>query len=175
MASYVDKSLAPGEDVIRRGRWPLILWGWAWALAIVGVARWIWGLALSGAWFWLLAFVALPFFFMFVGLAMRMLTTEFAVTTQRVILKSGWLDRRTAELAVASVESVQLNQSIWERLWGFGKLVVTGTGDAVTYFPAMADPVGFRRAIESSRAISRDGHITDEELRIAKGDAKKSD
>ncbi len=173
MANYVDKSLAHGEEILRRGRWPLIMWVWAWVMLALAVALLIWGLVAQGWQLWLFGILALPFLFMFASLALRMSTTEFAVTTQRIILKSGWLDRKTAELAVASIEGVHLNQSIWERMWGYGKLVVTGTGDAVTYFPPMAEPVAFRRAIESSRAIGRDGHITDEELRSAQSEGSK--
>ena len=72
-------------------------------------------------------------------------------------LSSAWLPQfwlepgSVAELAVESVESVQLDQSVWGRLFGYGRLLVTGTGDARILFPPMAEPVKFRRAIESGR------------------------
>jgi hypothetical protein len=47
---------------------------------------------------------------------------------------------------------VSLDQSLWARIFGYGRVVVTGTGDAVIMFPAMAHPVDFRRAIEAARA-----------------------
>jgi uncharacterized membrane protein YdbT with pleckstrin-like domain len=81
-----------------------------------------------------------------------MKTTDFAVTNRRVILKRGWLNRRTQELAVESVEGVSLDQSIIARMFGYGRVVVTGTGDAVIAFPPMAHPVAFRRSIEAARA-----------------------
>lgn len=136
MPKYVEKSLAPGEQILMQGRWPVVLWVWAWFLLLTL------GIILVGVW-------------LFVTRSVRMLTTEFAVTSQRVILKRGWLSRQTEELAVQSIEGVNLNQSIWERLWGYGTLVVTGTGDAEIRFPPMAHPVEFRRAIETSRAQAR--------------------
>jgi uncharacterized membrane protein YdbT with pleckstrin-like domain len=81
-----------------------------------------------------------------------MWTTDFAVTSKRVVVKRGWLNRRTQELAVESVEGVSVQQSIWARLFGYGRVIVTGTGDATIVFPPMAHPVAFRRNIEEARA-----------------------
>lgn len=130
---YIDESLAPGETIIQRGKWPAIFWVGAWAALIVL------GIAIVGI-------------FIFVRAAIVMSTTDFAVTNKRVVIKRGWLRRRTAELAVQSVEGVSLDQSLVARLFGFGRVIVTGTGDATLVFPTMANPVAFRRAIETARA-----------------------
>lgn len=134
---YVDESLAPGETILQRGRWPLVFWIGAWA-ALIGL-----GLVVVGV-------------FIFVGMAIKMGTTDFAVTNRRVILKRGWLNRHTQELAVESLEGVSLDQSFFERLLGYGRVVVTGTGEATIVFPPMAHPVAFRRAIETARAQSHE-------------------
>lgn len=130
---YIDESLAPGETILQRGVWPGVFWFGAWAALL------LLGIILVGV-------------FIFIRAAIIMKTTDFAVTNRRVILKRGWLNRRTQELAVESVEGVSLDQTIIQRLFGYGRVVVTGTGDAVIVFPPMADPVAFRRAIESARA-----------------------
>lgn len=130
---YIDESLADGETIIQRGKWPGIFWFGAWAALI------LLGIILVGL-------------FIFIGAVIKMKTTDFAVTNRRVILKRGWLNRHTQELSVESVEGVRLDQSIIARMFGYGRVVVTGTGDAVIAFPPMANPVGFRRAIEAARA-----------------------
>lgn len=130
---YIDESLAPGEDVIQRGKWPGIFWLGAWAALL------LLGIIVVGI-------------FIFIGMVVKMKTTDFAVTNRRVILKQGWLTRNTAELAVENVEGVSLNQSLLGRIFAYGRVVVTGTGDATIVFPPMARPVEFRRAIESARA-----------------------
>jgi uncharacterized membrane protein YdbT with pleckstrin-like domain len=130
---YIDESLAPGETIIARGKWPLLFWVGAWAALL------LLGIIVVGI-------------FIFAGMAIKMMTTDFAVTNRRVILKEGWLNRKTHELAVESVEGVSLDQSIWARIFGFGRVVVTGTGEARIVFPPMAHPVEFRRAIEAARA-----------------------
>lgn len=141
---YVDESLAPGEEILARGRWPGLFWFGAWAALIVL------GVAIVGI-------------FIFVRAVIIMKTTDFAVTNKRVILKRGWLNRRTQELAVGSVEGVVLDQSFWARIWNYGRVIVTGTGDAVIRFPPMADPVTFRRAIETARAGQREVHLAEED------------
>lgn len=141
---YIDQSLAPGETVLQRGRWPGVFWFGAWAALIVL------GIILVGI-------------FLFVRAAIIMKTTDFAVTNHRIILKRGWLNRSTQEIAVESVEGVLLNQSIMGRLLGYGRVVVTGTGDATIVFPPMAHPVEFRRAIESARAMANEVHVVGRE------------
>jgi uncharacterized membrane protein YdbT with pleckstrin-like domain len=138
MSQYVDRSLAAGEDVVIRGRWPLVHWIAAWAALI-----------LLG---WIVVGVII-----FAIAALTMATTESAVTNQRVLMKRGWLTLHTQELAVSNVEEVRLEQSLLGRLFGFGRIIVTGTGEGLIYFPPMADPIEFRRAIETARARARSG------------------
>ena len=137
---YIDASLADGETIIQRGEWPGLFWFGAWAALI------LLGIIVVGI-------------FIFVRSAIIMKTTDFAVTNRRVILKRGWLNRRTQELAVESVEGVSLDQSIIARIFGYGRVIVTGTGDAVVVFPPMANPVAFRRAIEAARANGGEVHL----------------
>jgi len=140
MAQYVDKSLAADEHIVMRGRWPAIYWFWAWA-ALILLGVFVIGVVI------------------FAIAAIRMSTTEFAVTDQRIILKRGFIRRETHEIAVHSVEGANLVQSFWGRIFGYGRLIVTGTGDARIVFPPMADPVEFRRAIENGRTHDREVHL----------------
>ncbi len=130
---YIDQSLADGETIIQRGRWPGLFWFGAWAALL------LLGIAIVGI-------------FIFIPAAIKMKTTDFAVTNRRVILKRGWLNRSTQELAVESVEGVSLEQSLIARIFGYGRIIVTGTGEARIVFPPMAHPVAFRRSIEAARA-----------------------
>lgn len=143
--SYIDKTLARDEHVVVRGKWPTIYWVLAWAALIV-----------LG---WIIVGV-----FIFAKAAVTMMTTEFGVTDRRVVVKRGWLNVHTQELAVESVESVELEQNFWQRIWGYGRLHVTGTGDATIAFPPMAHPVQFRRAIENGRGREGEVHIAREDL-----------
>jgi len=81
-----------------------------------------------------------------------MTTTEVAVTDSRLIKKWGWLSLHTSELELRSVEAIKLDQSIWGRILGYGRVEVHGTGDDVWTSPLIAAPVRFRREIESALA-----------------------
>jgi uncharacterized membrane protein YdbT with pleckstrin-like domain len=148
MGRYVEKSLADGEEVVAHGTWPIAYWTFAWlALGVTAVLS-----VFSLAYLWWLALIALIWF----GLvALHMQTTQFAVTNQRVALKRGWLTLSTQELAVSNIEEVRVEQTLVGRLFGFGRVLVTGTGEGVIAFPPMGRPIRFRQAIENARSRAR--------------------
>lgn len=150
---YIDQSLAPGETIIQRGKWPIVFWIAAWAALI------LLGLIVVGV-------------FIFLAAAIHMWTTDFAVTNRRVVLKRGWLNRRTQELAVESVEGVSLRQSLIARLFGYGRVIVTGTGEGTIVFPPMAHPVAFRRAIEAARAECDEVRVVRKERVVSEEDVR---
>jgi uncharacterized membrane protein YdbT with pleckstrin-like domain len=81
-------------------------------------------------------------------------TTEIAVTNRRVLLKRGLVSRRVEEMRSEYVESADLNQGIMGRIFDYGQVKVYGTGAEHIFFPRYtADPVGFRRAIQSARGV----------------------
>jgi uncharacterized membrane protein YdbT with pleckstrin-like domain len=142
--SYLEKSLAADEVVVVRGDWPTIHWIGAWA-ALLFLGIFVVGIVI------------------FLRSWAVMSTTEFAVTNRRVVLKRGWFNTSTQELAVESVEGVRLTQSFWGKIFGYGHVVVTGTGDASIVFPPMAHPVTFRRAIEAGRGRSNEVHLAQQD------------
>lgn len=72
-------------------------------------------------------------------------TTELAITTKRVIAKVGLIRRNTVELNHSKVESFNIDQSIFGRIFGFGTLFVNGTGGGKTPIPSIDNPLEFRR------------------------------
>jgi uncharacterized membrane protein YdbT with pleckstrin-like domain len=74
-------------------------------------------------------------------------TTEIAVTTSRVIFKTGFINRHTAEMNMDKVESVVVDQSLMGRILGYGTIDIRGTGDGMEMLPVVADPIGLRNAI----------------------------
>ncbi len=73
------------------------------------------------------------------------ISTEVAVTSKRVIAKMGFIRRKTVELNHQKVESLNVDQSIAGRLFGFGTIIVNGTGGAHTPIPSISNPLVFRR------------------------------
>ena len=73
--------------------------------------------------------------------------TEVAVTDRRVIYKTGLIQRHTVEINLDKIESVDVDQSVLGRLFGYGTVTIRGTGQAVEPLRDMADPLQFRNAI----------------------------
>lgn len=76
------------------------------------------------------------------------LTTEFAVTNKRVIVKTGWIQRETLELNLSRVESLSVDQSVMGRLLGYGTITIIGTGGTREPFHGIAHPLEFRNAVQ---------------------------
>jgi len=85
---------------------------------------------------------------MVIARSVRFLSSEYAVTNMRVVMKEGFLARRSDEILLQKVETIGVDQSISGRLLGYGTLTVTGTGGAREPFRTVADPMGFRRAVQ---------------------------
>ena len=77
-------------------------------------------------------------------------TTEIGVTSERVILKRGFLTRHTDEVELPAIEEINVDQGFLGRLLGFGRITVQGTGDDDLDIPAIAGPVHFRKSIQQA-------------------------
>lgn len=77
---------------------------------------------------------------------------EFAVTNKRVIFKVGPVYRRTAEMFLNKIESVGVDQTILGRIFGYGSIVLRGTGGSTEPFTKIARPLEFRRQIQEQIA-----------------------
>ena len=56
-------------------------------------------------------------------------TTETDVTNLRVVHKTGFIKRRTFEMSLDKVESVDVNQSILGRILNYGDVTILGVGE----------------------------------------------
>ena len=63
----------------------------------------------------------------------------------------GFISRRTIEINMSKVESVEVNQDIFGRLLNYGTIVVIGTGGTKEPFALIGDPLAFRRAVQSQQ------------------------
>jgi uncharacterized membrane protein YdbT with pleckstrin-like domain len=75
-------------------------------------------------------------------------SAEFAVTNKRVILKVGFIQKKTAEMFLNKIESVGVDQSIVGRIFGYGTITIRGTGGTLEPFDRISSPLEFRRQIQ---------------------------
>ncbi len=94
--------------------------------------------------FWVLAYV-------------RYKTTELAITTKRVIVKHGFIRRRTVEININKVESIQVDQEILGRMFNFGTLVIAGAGDPQAPIAGISSPMAFRKAFIEAQDQAKSG------------------
>jgi uncharacterized membrane protein YdbT with pleckstrin-like domain len=104
-------------------------------------SEFVWVVQAAAGLFALLALIRL------LGAFIARRTTEFAVTTRRVIYKFGLIRRVTFEMNLATVESVHVEQTILGRMMNFGRVEIRGTGSSFTPDKLIADPLGFRSHI----------------------------
>jgi len=74
--------------------------------------------------------------------------TEMAVTNRRVVIKTGLASRKTIEMLLNKVESIEVNETAFGRMLGYGTIVVIGTGGTPEPFHKMADPLEFRSQVQ---------------------------
>lgn len=84
---------------------------------------------------------------MFIPAWFRRWTTEIAVTSRRIIFKVGFIRRRTIEMNMEKVESVDVNQSVLGRVFDYGDILVRGTGSSLEPFHNIETPIQFRNSI----------------------------
>jgi uncharacterized membrane protein YdbT with pleckstrin-like domain len=89
--------------------------------------------------------------------AIKRWTTEIAVTSERVVYKTGLIRRDTIEMGVRKVESVLVHQSSFGRMFGFGTVIIRGTGQGIEPLHNIAEPLALRRSILEAAVPKSDG------------------
>jgi uncharacterized membrane protein YdbT with pleckstrin-like domain len=82
---------------------------------------------------------------LFIAPAIEMSTSEFALTNKRLIIKIGLISRRTLEINLQRLESINIDQGIFGRMLGYGTVIVIGTGGTRMAYDNVANPSEFRR------------------------------
>ncbi len=146
---YIDRHLLSGERVIYRTRlhWKLYV-GPSLLVLLVLLPLAIWALSSERPVLALLPAVAAVLVLLIAFIRRR--TSEFAVTNKRVILKLGVLNTRSVELLLAKIEGISVTQSLAGRLFGFGQIVVTGSGGTQEPFASIQAPLELRQAVQAA-------------------------
>ncbi|MGH8214359.1 MAG: PH domain-containing protein [Rhodanobacteraceae bacterium] len=149
--SYLQKSLAPGEVVVAVFRLHWLVWVRFWIVIALGIVAVVALLIAGTQWAQWGALAAAVIAILIAGYQWLWLRgIEQAVTSRRVVRKTGIISRRTTELRLASIETVDLRQGIWGRILGFGNVRITGRGETAMALRWITDPIGVKRDIESA-------------------------
>ncbi len=145
MALQDSTEPATGERVIREA---CVSWWALWpkiALGLAGAAAAAWGLyrkddlgigvAVAGG---------LLFLWFCCGALVRRSAMRIRLTDRYVILQTGLVSRHTSTVMLNRVESLDVDQSLWQRMTRCGTLTIRGTGSEDLRFAGLQDPVGFQ-------------------------------
>ena len=146
--SYIDSNLLPGETVVYRTRlhWMLFIGPVLFTVVVLLPLTWFLG---SGSWSgfaWIPPALGL---LILITAFIRRQSSDFAVTNKRVMMKVGVFSTRSVELLLGKIEAITVNQSLGGRIFGYGDIVVTGSGGTKEAFSQIQRPLEFRRAVQS--------------------------
>ncbi|WP_158743595.1 PH domain-containing protein [Acidisphaera sp. L21] len=150
---YYTKVLRPTEQVIFIGRLHWLIYSRGLLVFIVGLLVLMVGIVspVDIAGHLALPILSILIFAMatliLVVSAIQRVTTEVVVTNLRVIYKTGWLSRTTAEMNTSKIETVDVIQSLAGRVLGFGTVLIRGTGSTFEPLQRIAEPLELRNAI----------------------------
>ena len=119
MGSYVTKNLVNGEYVVY-----------------------------TSTYHWKIFFNLKALSTLFIAPLIARYSDEFAITNKRIIIKIGLFSRRTLELNLTKVESVLVNQTFVGRIFGFGSIIIIGTGGTRETFIDIKNPTQFKNKFQ---------------------------
>ena len=164
--SYVEKNLAPGEEILLRPQYH-------WVRFVPGASVAVLGVVLAAA-----AGLLVPtdpslkstLLVAAAGLILAGLLTmawrwlvdsfdEFAVTTFRVIRKSGFLTRSVRQISLEKIQDVNVRSTLGGRWLSYGDVELQTAGsDSTVIFPRILHPEEFRNVlITHARPGGNDG------------------
>lgn len=130
MGKYVDSNLVKDEKVIYEATYHWTIWIFPILIAI------------------LLCWLVLPLLFPLYTL-LKVKTDEMVITNKRLIIKTGVISRKTLELQLSKVETINVDQGIFGRLLGYGTIITRGTGGSNRVISMIKNPQEFRKAFLS--------------------------
>ncbi|ELV07398.1 PH domain-containing protein [Wohlfahrtiimonas chitiniclastica] len=148
MANYIESNLSKNEVIIYKARlsiYPLV------SSLILATLLILFGLSsLSNT---TTSVVGTVFLIIGIMIAikniLKYISTELALTNQRVIAKTGFIRRNTVELRNEKIESVIVDQPVFGRIFNYGSIITRGTGGTNTPIPWIASPMLFRNAVNN--------------------------
>jgi uncharacterized membrane protein YdbT with pleckstrin-like domain len=157
MGRYIDDILQPGEKVLysTNAHWMFYLpaiAAWVVALILVIFSRTVTADAIVLVCLSLAAIAGLAALYWTATAWFHRWTTETDVTNMRVVHKTGFIKRRTFEMSLDKIESVDVDQSILGRIMNYGDVTIRGVGEGFEKIQTIASPLAFRSAITTRPA-----------------------
>ncbi|MDM8001972.1 MAG: PH domain-containing protein [Bacteroidota bacterium] len=79
---------------------------------------------------------------------MKRWLSEFVITNRRIVIKEGFIARRTFEMNLSKIETVNVDQTVMGRILNYGSITIIGTGGTRETFHNIARPMIFRQRFQ---------------------------
>lgn len=151
--SYVMNNLLKDEQICYQTRVHKIIFARPIFLTLIAIAFFI-GAAVNKNNSFLWFFLILGAFFVIMLITdgiyswIAFVTSEFAITNKRVLIKVGFFRHHTVELVLSKVEGIGVDQGIIGRIFNYGSIIVTGTGGTKEPFKNIENPLNFRKEVQ---------------------------
>jgi len=128
--SYIEKTLGSNERILYR-----VNYHWLWTaiavLSLIFLGPFIIGI------------------FIFLYMMIKKWTTERCITNYRLIQKTGWIARNTQEIRIDRMEEINLKQTIIDRIFDSGNIIVTGVGEGELELKFIDEPLIFQKKLNN--------------------------
>lgn len=129
--SYIQESLSNGEEINKLFQHHWTVKTFIFFNFLIGILTLIWLIPAIIIW-------------------LKWKYTENGVTNKRVINKRGILSRKTDEIRLNAIESIQINQTILGRIFGYGDVIIAGRGHGQVVIKWIDDPLEAKKIIENA-------------------------
>lgn len=143
--SYIEKNLLPGERILFQTKKHIILFFFpvVWLIFSFFATAYMSNnpILFKLQWVpWLIAFI----FWTYAGL--EYMTSEFAVTNKRIMMREGFFYRHANQMRLSAISQVNVDQSLIGVLLGYGTVSINAFG-AFDSYPLISNPTSFRRNV----------------------------
>jgi uncharacterized membrane protein YdbT with pleckstrin-like domain len=154
--NYISNNLKTNEKLIHKSSQSIkSLFLWSFIFGLIGVLlilvkgfAVVMGVSRDSYSLYLIYWSVLIFFI--VKNLITYFTTEYAITSTRVISKEGLIRRDIEEINLSSIESINVNQTIVGRILNYGTIVISGRGTSKVVFKDIDKVIETRKLIKNS-------------------------
>lgn len=152
---YIQSNLLHDEKIVYETRPHWIIFAMPLILAVFAIVMYfylktslsafsqfnIFGMPLYEATAWLIFIIAI---WMGVKAYIMYQFSEYGITDKRIVMKTGWIQRRSIEIFLEKVEAIYVDQTVFGRVFAYGTIIIVGTGGSKDPFLYVPNPLEFR-------------------------------
>ena len=141
--SYAKKTLLPEEKILfyTKPHYIVFFSMFLWLAFFLWVATSGFGSTLFGLFLLLLSILNC------INVLINYYCSEYVITNKRIIMKVGFIRRKSLELFLERLEGIYVEQSIIGRVLNYGTVVVGGIGGTQNPFFYIPNPIEFRNSV----------------------------